>query len=290
MTATKPLMARTATFQVPWIIVMPPSRALAVKAFPDREPHEALKLYEQAMIRVLHLDDADPAAFWAAEFDRLRGRRERLDALNLEGLHFSGPGTDLYVGLHAGGRWATAEALLPSGALNRVNIPSCEVFTTPDCRRTEGRVAITKPFPPVRSGGGIVEGAWFTFREGRVVDAGAAKNAEALGPLLDLDDRARFLGEIALVDQDSPVAREGFLFSNVLYDENASCHLAVGGGFPSLVEGGTDRDEAGRIEAGINVSLQHQDMMIGSDEGDLDGVGRDGNRIPLMRGGRFVDF
>ena len=151
-------------------------------------------------------------------------------------------------------------------------------------------MAVTKPFPPVRSGGGIVEGAWFSFREGRIVEAGATKNDDALGPLLDLDERARYLGEIALVDQDSPVAREGFLFSNVLYDENASCHLAVGTGFPSLVEGGMDRDEAGRIEAGINASLQHQDMMIGSDDLDLDGVGRRGNRIPLMRRGRFVEF
>lgn len=283
-----PLMESISGFRKAWVGVLSPTGALAEKAFPGVEPAEALSRYEAAVARVLHLDDEAPSVFWSNLFADLAERRREFDALELDRLRFTGPGTDLEVGLHPGGRWQTAEETLADGRTVRVNLPSCEIFTTPDLRRTNGRVMTTRPFVSTSAPGRTIEGAWLEFENGAVVDAGAASGADLLEGVLAMDDQARYLGEVALVDSTSPVAAEGITFHDVLYDENAACHIALGFAFPRLVPGteGLGRDEL--VARGVNHSLVHDDLMIGGRGVDVTGVTVSGREIPVMRGGVFV--
>jgi aminopeptidase len=284
------LRRKSITFQIPWIIVLVPTREKAREAFPDLPGDEAFRRYEQGIVDVLHLDD-DPLGYWERSFADLARRRTRYDELGLKKIHFADPvsGTDLSMGMIEGGRWATAEQVLPGGAPVRVNIPSCEIYTSPHCGEVEGYVKVTKPFIPVRIPGETVEGAWFRFAGGKVVECGADRGAEVLQALVDMDERAAYLGEVALVDKASAVAEQNFLFHNILFDENAASHIAIGGGFPSLVDGMNDADEASLIKRGVNQSIQHQDMMIGSDSMNVTGIDRNGVEVPLMRDGSFVE-
>jgi aminopeptidase len=182
-----------------------------------------------------------------------------------------------------------AEETLPCGKTVRVNMPSCEVFTTPDARRTTGRVQTTRPFQSTSAPGQTVRGAWFEFVDGAVVDFGADAGKEILQRVLEMDGRARYLGEVALVDAGSPVAREGITFGHMLYDENAACHIALGSGFPRLIPGAEKLSTDDQIEKGINYSVVHDDMMIGGDQVDVTGITADGTRIPIISQGRFTE-
>ncbi|MFW5744252.1 MAG: aminopeptidase [Spirochaetota bacterium] len=281
------LAAETAAFRKAWVGVLFPTAAVATKAFPELDEAAALEAYEAALVRVLHLDD-DPVSFWSDHFASLARRRDRYNALALDRLRFTGPGTDLEIGLHPGGRWQTAEETLVDGRTVRVNMPSCEIFTTPDLRRTSGRVASTRPFVSTSAPGRTIEGAWLEFRDGAVVDHGAAEGGDLLGRVLDMDAQARYLGEVALVDASSPVAAESMVFHDVLYDENAACHIALGYGFPGLVSGTDGLEGAALVERGVNHSLVHDDLMIGGGEVDVTGVTADGREVPIMRSGLFV--
>lgn len=283
-----PLMNAISEFRKAWVGVLSPTPAIACKAFPELDPAEALRRYEEAAARVLHLDDADPTAFWAGLFADLGRRRDRFNALSLDRLRFTGPGTDLEIGLHPGGRWQTAEETLADGRTVRVNMPSCEIFTTPDLRRTNGRVATTRPFVSTSAPGRTIEGAWLEFEEGAVTDWGASEGGELLGRILEMDPQAPYLGEVALVDTTSPVAREDMVFHDVLYDENAASHIALGFAFPRLVPGAEGLGHDDLVARGINHSLVHDDLMIGGAEVDVTGVTAAGEEIPLIRGGIFA--
>lgn len=284
------LQRKTLTFQIPWIIVMVPSTEKAIDAFPELSGSDALAKYEQGIVDVLRLGDG-AVDYWKESFESLSRRRDRFNGLGLKGLHFVDKknGTDLKMDLIPGGRWATAEEKLPGGAPVRVNIPSCEIYTSPHLGRVNGRVHITKPFIPVRIPGDVIEGAWFEFSNGKVVDCGADTGDEAVRALIELDPQASYLGEVALVDRNSPVAAQNFLFHNILYDENAASHIAVGAGFPSLVAGMAEAGTEKLIAAGVNQSMQHQDMMIGSDSMDVDGIDGKGASVPIMRAGSFLE-
>lgn len=228
------------------------------------------------LVPIYALDQPDPVAFWNQKLRRLQDRAESLNRLALDALHFEGPGTDLRVGLLPGSRWIAGGETSPSGHFYAPNLPTEEAFTTPDWRRTEGRVAVTRG---VEVSGVEVEGARFTFREGRVVDFEASRGREVLGQFLTQDGQANAVGEIALVDASSAVAASGQTFHSILFDENAACHLALGAGYPSAVREESD---------GVNVSQVHTDFMIGSPEVSVTGLGRDGRRVPLLVNGRFV--
>jgi aminopeptidase len=283
------LRRKSITFQIPWIIVLVPTREKAREAFPGLGEDEALARYERGIVDVLRLDD-DPVAYWTESFADLARRRQQYDDMGLTELRFrdAASGTDLRLGMIEGGRWATAEEILPTGKPVRVNIPSCEIYTSPHAELTEGYVKVTKPFIPTRIPGEPVTGAWFEFSGGRVVACGADGGEELLSALVALDDRAAFLGEVALVDKTSPVAAQDFLFNSILYDENAASHIAIGGGFPSLVEGMAQASESECLARGINQSIQHQDMMIGSDTMMVTGIDADGNEVLLMNDGSFA--
>jgi len=234
---------------------------------------------------ILRLDAEDPAATWLAHLGTLEERAKRLDALKLLELRFTGPGTDLVVGLSPRSRWVGGGSRTPGGSFFAPNIPTEEVFATPDARTARGRASATRTVEVL---GSKVEGAWFEFESGLAVRSGASRNASTLQGYLDTDPGARRLGEVALVDGAGPIARSGLGFDSILIDENAACHIALGSGYEEAFEGADAMDEAAKAAEGFNESLVHTDFMIGSDEVDATGVDSDGREIAIIRSGRFV--
>jgi aminopeptidase len=259
-----------------WTICAYPTEGWARAVFgePDVE-----RLW-QAVATAVRLDEADPVAAWEAHVRRLRGRAAELDVRRFDAIRFAGPGTELVVGLLPGSRWVTAAQRSRGGIEFVPNLPTEEVFTTPDHRRTEGRVRSTKPLV---AEGVTVEGLELEFAGGRVVRVDAAAGGHIVQGQVGRDDGAAVLGEVALVSGDSRVARAGIVFRDTLFDENAACHIAYGGAYAGAVEGAAALGPEERWEAGIAVSKVHTDFMIGGPEVDVDGLQADGNATPILR-------
>lgn len=237
------------------------------------------------LVPILGLDEADPAAAWQARIDTLARRCQTLSAMRIDRLHFTGPGTDLTVGLLDRSRWRGGAEVAANGRRFAPNLPTEEAFTTPDWRRTEGTVVCTRP---VEVMGVAVEGARFTFRQGRVVDFDATQNKDILALYLAQDGQSNALGEVALVDASSRIFQSGRVFHNILLDENAACHIALGSGYPDAVEGGRDADEDQLMSWGCNVSRVHTDFMIGGPGVSVDAVTSDGRTVRLIEKGSFL--
>lgn len=267
---------------VPWTIVPAPNPGWAAQVFgePDVE-----RLWEAVSIAI-RLDQPDPVAAWHDHLRMLQQRRDAVDALDLDAVHFRGPGTDLRVGLIPGSTWVTGSITTDSGIEYVPNMPTEEVFTSPDLRRTEGTVAVTAPV--VMAGGSLVEGLRLRFEAGRVVEADADRGADLVRAQLDEDEQSRYLGEVALVDGESAVARAGVVFHDTLFDENANSHIAWGRGFEEALPGAREMDESARLALGLNQSRVHTDVVIGGPQVQVDGIGRDGRVTPLIRDDRWV--
>jgi len=252
-----------------WTGVGYPTAGWARQVFgePDVE-----RLWE-AVATCTRLDDDDPVEAWRIHMDRLDRRAAALNALELDRLTYHGPGTDLEIGLLERSRFASALFRTVEGRPHVANMPTEEVFTTPDARRAEGVVTSTRP---LARGGSVVEGLQVTFEGGRIVDVQARQGADIVRGELGTDENASRLGEVALVDGTSRVGQTGIVYYNTLFDENATCHIAYGAAVAQGHEGeGPDE--------GINVSTAHTDFMIGGPEVDVDGVTRDGRTVPLLR-------
>ncbi len=262
-----------------------PGWARQVLGAPASGAEEAVEELWSLLVPLLRLDAPDPEAAWLAHMQRLGARARALNDMRLDSLHFTGPGTDLEVGLLPLSRFACASGPCGSGAVFIMNMPTEEVYTTPDVRRARGTARCTRP---VKVMGVPVQGARFEFADGAVRRADADRGADALRRYLDIDPQARRLGEVSLVDASSPVARSGRVFNSILIDENAACHVALGGGCPDAIEGGPRMSEAELSAMGCNTSLVHTDFMIGSEDMSVDGLAADGARRPLIRRGRFV--
>jgi len=282
--AGKPLMEAMLSFAVPWCLVPYPTDAWARLALdsPDASGDELWPVLLDAM-RL----SGGSAAIPLAHFNKLAGRAAALSDLRLDSLLFAGPGTDLRVGLSPRSLWMGGAVATPNNRSFTPNIPTEEIFTTPDFRRTEGRVTCTRPIMVMDM---IVEGAWLEFRSGEVVASGASRNAEALERFLAIDRGARRLGEVALVDCSSPIWRSGKLFRNILLDENAACHIALGHGLAATFRGAAPMRPGEREAAGYNESLEHTDIMIGSDLVTVSGRDAEGRERVLMQDGRFTDW
>ena len=218
------------------------------------------------------LDEPDPVQAWRDHVEALERRAVALNELQLDAVRFSGPGTDLTVGLLPESRWQGVESHTAEGIPYVANMPTEEVFTTPDARRTEGHVRSTRPLALY---GRIVRGLEMRFEAGRIVEVRADEGADVIEGELSTDERASYLGEVSLVDGTSRVGRTGMTFFDTLFDENVTCHIAYGGAYAEAVEG-----EPGE---GVNVSTVHTDFMIGGPEVDVDGLTRDGSVVPLLR-------
>jgi aminopeptidase len=208
-----------------------------------------------------------------------------MNAKRYKALRYRGPGTDLEVGLCEGHRWAGGAGQAENGVTYNANIPTEEIFTTPHRMRVHGTVAATKP---LSYQGTLIQDIAVKFVDGAIVEAHARTGQNVLERILETDEGARRLGEVALVPHASPISQAGILFFNTLFDENASCHIALGQAYAKTVEGGGAMDAAALIEHGINQSLIHIDWMIGSDKIDIDGVSADGSVEPVMRAGAWA--
>lgn len=281
-TALKPYFEAMNNNVLQWCIASVPTQAWANKVFPNEaDPVGALW---KAIAHAVRLDEPDPIAAWQAHIQRLNRRMEKLNALRLSALHYhSQNGTDLTVGLAREHIWCGgADMAAKNGASFIANMPTEEVFTTPDRLRVEG---VVKNALPLVYNGAVIDGFSLTFREGRVERFSAARGEAALGALLDTDEGARYLGEAALVSADSPIAQMGVLFYNTLFDENAACHLALGSSYPSCIQGGAELPEESLRSRGGNTSLLHADFMIGTEDLSIEGLLPNGLRLPIFQNG-----
>jgi aminopeptidase len=260
-----------------WAIVAYPNEGWAESVFgePDVE-----RLWD-AVASATRLDEPDPVDAWRVHIDKLVERAAILNERAFDHLRFRGPGTDLTVGLIPGARWCTALEETVDGRRHVVNMPTEEVFTSPDRRRTEGTVRSTKP---LALSGNIVRDLELRFDGGRAVEVKASSGAELIREQLRQDENAALLGEVALVDGDSRVGRSGLVFLNTLFDENASCHIAYGAGILDAIPDGDAKSEAELAELGFNDATIHTDFMIGGPEVEVDGVAADGTAVPILRG------
>jgi aminopeptidase len=241
-----------------WTVVAAPNPGWANQVYgePDVE-----RLWT-AVAKAMRLDEADPVAAWQERAATLAARATALDALRISELTYSGDGTDLTVGLIPGCRWTGGSVTDEAGITYMPNIPTEEVFTSPDRRRADGVLRVTKP---VVIAGQLVDGLRLTFEGGRITDVSADTGADVARAQLDTDEGARSLGEVALVDRDSRIAQADTVFHNTLFDENAGCHVAWGQSFPFAVEGGLQMSADERYAAGLNTAAVHTDVVAGGD-------------------------
>ncbi|MGH3003513.1 MAG: aminopeptidase [Gaiellaceae bacterium] len=251
-----------------WTVIGVPNEGWAQHMFGEPDLDRLWKAVEFCV----RLDEPDPVAAWREHVQRIDRRASALDELRLDSLHFHGPGTDLRVGLLPESRWQGVESKTAQGLTYVANMPTEEVFTTPDARRTEGYVRSTRPLALY---GSIVRGLEVRFERGRIVDVRADEGADVIRGQLETDDRAAYLGEVALVDGTSRIGQTGLIFIDTLFDENATCHVAYGSAYTEAVEG-----EPGD---GVNDSTVHTDFMVGGPEVAVDGVLADGAFVPLLR-------
>jgi aminopeptidase len=263
-----------------WTIVAYPNEGWAQTVFGDPD----VERLWAAVGTAVRLDEPDPVAAWRDHIARLQQRAASLNERRFDHLRYRGPGTDLTIGLHPDSEWQAA--LDESRGIKHVaNMPTEEVFTTPDARRVDGTVRSTLP---LQIQGNIIRGLEVRFEGGRVAEIHAESGEEVMRTHAATDDGAARLGEVALVDGHSRVGKTGLVFYDTLFDENASSHIALGASIVQAVPGAAEQTADERHARGVNHSSIHTDFMIGSNELEIDGVTADGDAVPIMRNGDWL--
>ena len=279
----KPVGTAVSRNAINWCLVAASSPAWAAKIFPNEKDAES-KLWNE-IFESVRVDQPDPVAAWQDHIQKLQSHSKYLQTKQYRALHYKAPGTDLTLGLPRGHKWISAQSLAENGVIFTANMPTEEVFTLPDRHRVEGTVAATIP---LSYGGTLIEDFSVTFEHGRVVKVNAKKGEAVLQKLIETDEGASHLGEVALVPASSPIAKRGHLFYNTLFDENASCHIAIGRAYRFTLTGGEELTDEEFSQSGGNNSLTHVDFMIGSNKMDIDGIREDGSAEPVMRNGEWA--
>ncbi|WP_282761107.1 aminopeptidase [Komagataeibacter saccharivorans] len=282
--AGRPAMELITRFAVNWNIVAFATPAWAAQVFPDLPQDEAVSRLWDAIFQASRVTVDDPVAEWKAHNAYLNRRTTWLNQRRFAALHFTGPGTDLTVGLADGHAWAGGAEPAGNGIVCNPNIPTEEVFTTPHARKVSGTVCATKP---LFHQGTLIDNIAVRFEEGRIVEARASSGQAVLERILDTDEGARRLGEVALVPASSPISQSGILFRNTLFDENAASHIALGQSYAKCMVDADSLTEAHLAQQGANTSFIHIDWMIGSSKINVDAINHDGSREPLMRQGEW---
>lgn len=283
--AYQPALEKIVNYDTNWNIIAYPSPSWAKQVFPDDPEDVAVGKLAEAIFAASRVDREDTMAAWARHNAVLRERTGWLNGQRFAALHFKGPGSDLTVGLADGHEWEGGASIAKSGIVCNANIPTEEVFTTPHCRRVYGHVVSSKP---LSYQGTLIDNIAVRFEDGRIVDARASRGAEVLNKVLDTDEGARRLGEVALVPHSSPISQSGLLFYNTLFDENAASHIALGQCYSKCFINGAKLTPQQIAAQGGNQSLIHIDWMIGSAETDVDGIKADGSCVPVFRKGEWA--
>ena len=260
-----------------WTAGPAPNPGWARRVHPELEPEAALEKLWDEVVHVLRLDTGDPVGAWHERMKAIVASADRLTERRFDAIHLKGPGTDVTIGLLPSSRWWGADFETVDGITHYPNLPTEEVFTTPDPERVDGHVSATMPLEMY---GSFMDGIRIEFEGGRAVRADADVGAEALRAAIAKDDGASRLGELALVDREGRIGPLGTVFHETLLDENAASHVALGNAYTFPVDDPADRER-------VNVSGIHVDFMIGSNEVDVDGVTHEGDRVPVLRQGSW---
>ncbi|MBP2650287.1 MAG: peptidase aminopeptidase [Firmicutes bacterium] len=269
-----------------WCVVSIPTVAWAKKVFPGMPETEAIEKLWQAILKTVRVDAQDPVVAWDEHKNNLKQKLDFLNTYKFKYLHYKNSlGTDLTVELPENHIWLGGSEYTPGKVEFIANMPTEEVFTVPKRTGVNGTVVSSKP---LNYNGNLIENFSLTFKAGKVVDFKAKKGQDVLKNLLANDDGAAYLGEVALVPFDSPISNTNILFYNTLFDENASCHLALGKAYPVCLAGSENMDKDSLIVAGVNDSLVHEDFMVGTKDLEIIGTTAEGAQIPVFKNGNFA--
>lgn len=270
-----------------WCLVSVPVLSWARKVFPEYEDGKAMDALWDAIYETMRIDGSgDAVEKWQAHTRKLRERCEWLNSLHLQSLHYtSGLGTDFTVRLPEHCVWCGGSEKNGRGIDFIANMPTEEIFTAPHKYGGNGVLAASRP---LCLHGNLIQGIRFTLEEGRIVKAEAEEGLEILEQVLDMDEGSRYLGEVALVEYNSPISNQKLLYYNTLFDENAACHIAFGAAYPECVEGGNDMTKEELESAGLNDSDTHEDFMIGTPDLEIRGITVEGREVQIFRNGNFV--
>ncbi|HEY8445359.1 MAG TPA: aminopeptidase [Bacilli bacterium] len=270
-----------------WVVVSYPTIEWAKKVFPDKSEDDAYNSLLEAILQACRVEENnDPVLEWDQHMKKLADHNKKLNDYNFKSLHFKNSlGTDLVIGLVENHIWAGGGETSQTGVYFAPNIPTEETFTMPHRELVNGKVVATKP---LNYQGKLIEDFYLVFKDGKVVEYGAKKEQETLKSLLELDEGSSRLGEVALISYDSPISKTNILFYNTLFDENASCHLALGNAYSMNIKDGVKMSEDELMKLGYNKSMEHVDFMFGSRDLEIIGTTHDGKEIEVFKNGNFV--
>lgn len=284
--ALKEFRDRTMTNKNSWSIVSIPTAAWAKKVFPNVSEEDAVEKLWNSIFKIVRVDKEDPVAAWNEHKANLKASMDFLNSNNFKFLHYKNSlGTDLTIELPKNHLWMGGSDYTEDGIEFIANMPTEEVFSLPHKNGVNGTVVSSKP---LNYGGNVIENFSITFKDGRVTGFTAEKGYDTLNHIIETDEGSHYLGEVALVPYNSPISNSGIVFFNTLFDENASCHLALGRAYSPCIKGGENMSDEELETLGVNISLNHVDFMVGTSDLEIIGTTHNGKEIPVFKNGNWA--